>query len=678
MNLDSSRLGIVWKENGGAERDGVIFVRPGKADLSMDGSHYAQVRIQVDGTHYIKGMAVYSEKMPKGVDVLFHTNKSQKVATSKLDALKPLERKKVDGKDVGIDTEDPFGTYVRQVKVRDAHGKETAKLASVMNLVNEEGTWDTWSRTLSSQFLSKQSPTLVKSQLDVTGQNKKLQLAEIMELTNPTVRKKLLLAYADGADASSVHLKAAQLPRQSTKVIMPLNTLKENEVYAPSYNNGERVVLVRHPHGGVFELPELVVNNRNQEGRRLLGPQSEDAIGIHHKTAQQLSGADFDGDTVVVISNRDRRVTTSKPMQELINFDPRTSYPGYTGMKRMTPKQTQMEMGKISNLITDMTIKAAPPEDIARAVRHSMVVIDAEKHNLNYTQSARDNGILKLKEDYQGDSRAGASTIISRAGSKSTVRVPEFKERSSKKGGSIDKATGKKVYEETGASYVDKKTGKTVHRMTEVPRLAYATDAHTLTSRPRPTEIEKMYADHSNLMKALANQARKEAVNTKPTPTSTAAKAAYHKEVASLDAKLTEAYKNAPLERQAQIFARANVSARKAANPDMEKDEVKKITYAALTEARARTGASKTQIKISEREWHAIQAGAVSTHKLEEILNNSDLDHVKKLATPRSSILMTNIKVSRARLMAAQGFTQKEIADQLGVSLTTLKTGLKS
>ena len=50
-------------------------------------------------------------------------------------------------------------------------------------------------------------------------------------------------------------------------------------------------------------------------------------------------------------------------------------------------------MGKISNLITDMTLLGASEDKLARAVRHSMVVIDDEKHHLDYKQSEKDNNI---------------------------------------------------------------------------------------------------------------------------------------------------------------------------------------------------------------------------------------------------------------------------------------------
>ena len=61
----------------GIEKDGVIELRRGVEDLDLNGNRYAQVRILVDGTHYLKGMAVYSDDMPDGVDVVFNTNKKK-------------------------------------------------------------------------------------------------------------------------------------------------------------------------------------------------------------------------------------------------------------------------------------------------------------------------------------------------------------------------------------------------------------------------------------------------------------------------------------------------------------------------------------------------------------------------------------------------------------------------
>lgn len=656
LSINSKRLAINYKEDGGAAADGVIFVRPGVKDLDLGGSRYAQVRIAIDGTHYIKGMAMYKDDLPPGTDLMFNTNKSK--SAYKLDALKPLKD----------DPDNPFGSAIkRQIIERSARGKET--VTSAMNIVNEEGDWDRWSKTLSSQMLSKQSPRLAKRQLDLTFEERKTSLDEILALTNPAVRRTLLDSFAGDADAAAVHLKAKALPNTLNHVILPISSMKPNEIYAPNYKNGERVVLIRHPHGGIFEIPELVVNNNRPEAKAAIG-RAKDAVGIHHSVAEKLSGADFDGDTVLVIPNNHGQVKTADSLKGLIGFSGKDDYPAYEGMPKMDARTRGLEMGKISNLITDMTIQGAPPSELVRAVRHSMVVIDAEKHNLNYRLSAINNGIPQLKEKYQGSGRAGASTLISRA--KSEIRVPERKPRPASEGGPIDRATGKLVFVPTGATRTTR-SGKVEVKKIKSEKLAETDDAHTLSSG---TPIEKVYADHSNKLKALANQARLEMVHTKSIPYSPSAKTAYHKEVASLDAKLDLALRNAPRERQAQVLANAQYAIRKRANPEMDRDEEKKIKSQLLAEARTRTGAKKTLVKIEDEEWKAIQAGAITNNKLTAILKNADLDEVKKLATPKRAVLMTSTKIATAQTMLASGYTQAEVAERLGVSLTTLKNSL--
>jgi DNA-binding CsgD family transcriptional regulator len=650
LSVSSKRVDIRYEEQGGADSDGVIFVRPGVDDVSLGGARYAQVRIAVDGTHYLKGMAMYRDDLPDGVDLVFNTNK--KDSGNKLDAMKAMKD----------DPDNPFGAVVRQ-KI-DA---KTGKVKSAMNIVNEEGDWDRWSKNLSSQMLSKQSPNLAKQQLEMTYERKQREFDDIMELTNPAVRKKLLESFSDGVDSAAVHLKAAALPRQRSNVILPINSLSEKEIYAPNFRHGEKVALVRYPHGGIFEIPELTVNNRHPKAKRALG-QALDAVGINSKVAERLSGADFDGDTVLVIPNNKRSIKTSPALEGLKGFDPQRSYPSYEGMKVMTPRTKAIEMGQVSNLITDMTIRGATTQELARAVRHSMVVIDAEKHKLNYKQSAVDNGVAQLKAKYQGGSRAGASTLISRATSE--IRVEERKPRPAAEGGAIDKATGKKVYVPTGETYTNRK-GNVVKKTFESRKLAETTNAHTLSSG---TPIEKVYADHSNRLKKLANQARKALVNTRTTAYSPTAKKVYENEVSTLRSKLNIAQRNRPLERHAQLLANAIVQAKRDANPNMEASDLKKIQGQALAEARARTGAGKQRIEITPKEWAAIQAGAISNNTLTQILSNADLDRVKELATPRTKVLMTSAKTARAQSMLAAGYTQSEIADALGVSLTTLKT----
>lgn len=654
-SMDSNRLQIRYAEEGGLQKDGVVEIRRGVEDLDLGASHYAQVRILVDGAHYIKGMAVYSDDIPDGVDIVFNTNKTK--GTPKEEVLKKIKD----------DPDNPFGSLIKAGGQSYYIDKKGERQLSLINKRAEEGDWSEWSDHLPSQFLSKQSMTLIKKQLNLASADRQAEFDEICSLTNPTVKKTLLKSFADDCDAAAVHLKAAALPRQKYQVILPLTTIKDNEVYAPNYRNGEQVALIRYPHGGTFEIPILTVNNKQVEGKRVLGNTPKDAIGINSKVAERLSGADFDGDTVMVIPTGGKiKITSTPPLKGLEGFDPKAEYPYREGMKVM--KNTQTEMGKVSNLITDMTLKGATQDELARAVRHSMVVIDAEKHKLDYKQSEVDNGIASLKKKYQGtvdeDGRyhEGAATLISRA--KSEVSV-------TKRRGSpiIDPDTGEQSYKEVHEEYVDKKTGRPRTRTQQSTRMAETKDAHTLSSG---TPQEEAYADYANKMKTLANQARKEMLNTGKIAYSASAKTIYQKEVDSLSAKLNVALKNAPRERQAQVIANATVLAKKQANPDMTKSEIKKANQQALTAARNSVGAKREPIKITDHEWEAIQAGAISENKLRQIVNNVNIDDLRQRATPRATTALSTAKVNKISSMKASGYTVAEIAKALGVSTSTV------
>lgn len=656
-SMDSSRLQIRYAEEGGVQKDGVVEIRRGVEDLSLGGSHYAQVRILVDDTRYIKGMAIYSDDLPDGVDVVFNTNK--KLGTPKNDVLKKITD----------DPENPFGSLIKaggQSYYIDANGQ---RQLSLINKRAEEGDWGEWSDHLPSQFLSKQSMTLIKKQLGLAAADKQAEYDEICSLTNPTVKKALLKSFADDCDSAAVHLQAAALPRQKYQVILPITTMKDNEVYAPNYKNGEQVALIRFPHGGTFEIPVLTVNNKQADARRILG-NAKDAVGINSKVAERLSGADFDGDTVMVIPTGGKvKITSTSPLRGLEGFDPKAEYgpDTYKGRTVKAMKNTQTEMGKISNLITDMTLKGATEDELARAVRHSMVVIDAEKHKLDYEQSEADNGIASLKKKYQGtvdeDGRyhEGAATLISRAKSETSVL---------KRKGSpiINPETGEQSYKEVYEEYVDK-NGKTRVRTQASTKMAETKDAYLLSSG---TPQEEAYADYANKMKSLANQARKEMVSTGKIAYSASAKAAYQEEVDSLSAKLNVALMNAPRERQAQVIANASVAAKKQDNPDMTNGEIKKANQQALTAARASVGARRETIKVTDREWEAIQAGAISENKLTQIINNVDIDDLRQRATPRSTTELSAAKVSKITSMNASGYSTAEIAEALGVSTSTV------
>lgn len=653
-SMDSKRLEICYAEDGGIHKDGVIELRRGVDDLSLGDSHYAQVRILVDDTKYLKGMAIYSDDLPPGVDVRFNTNKKQ--GTPMGDVLKNIKD----------DPDNPFGSLIKaggQSYYIDKNGK---RQLSLINKRAEEGDWGAWSDKLPSQFLSKQSLHLVKKQLGLAASDKLAEFDEMCRLTNPTVKKTLLKSFADDCDAAAIHLQAAALPRQKYQVILPITSMKDNEVYAPNYKNGEQVALIRYPHGGTFEIPIVTVNNKHPEAKRVLG-NALDAIGINSRVAERLSGADFDGDTVMVIPTGGKvKITSTSPLKGLEGFDPKTSYPYKEGMKTM--RNTQTEMGKVSNLITDMTLKGATQDELARAVRHSMVVIDAEKHKLNYKQSEIDNGIASLKKKYQGhydeDGKyhEGAATLISRA--KSEISVLKRK-------GSpiIDPKTGEQSYKEVYEEYVDKKTGKTKVRTQASTKMAETRDARTLSSGH---PVEEAYADYANQMKSLGNRARKEMLSTGKIAYSASAKAAYQPEVDSLSAKLNVALRNAPKERQAQVIANANVAAKKKDNPDMTNAEIKKAGQQALTSARVKVGAKREPIKLTDKEWEAIQAGAISENKLKQIINNVNIDELRQRATPRTTTSLSSAKISKISSMNASGYSIAEIAQALGVSTSTV------
>lgn len=666
-SIDSSRVKILYGDEGGALKDGVIEIRRGVADLDLGDSHYAQVRILVDGSHYLKGMAMYSDDMPDGADIVFNTNKH--TGTPKMDVLKKIQD----------DPDNPFGALIKangQSHYIDADGNE--KLSAI-NKLKEEGDWDKMSKNLSSQFLSKQPIQLIKKQLDLTYADAADEFSEICSLNNPTVKRKLLLDFADECDSAAVHLKAAALPRQSTQVILPLNAMKETEIFAPNYRDGEKVVLIRYPHGGTFEIPELTVNNKNPTAVSVLGKNIRDAVGINPKVAERLSGADFDGDQVVVIPTGGRvKIQSTPALKDLKDFDPKTDYSteGKTGIRLLAKgAATQRQMGEISNLITDMTLKGATEPEIARAVKHSMVVIDAAKHKLDYRQSEKDNGIAELKKKYQGfddetGHHGGASTLLSRR--KQDVEVPERQGS-----GVIDPLTGKVVYKESGRTYVDPRTGKTVAATTKVKRILAVDDVRSMSSG---TLQEEAYADYANKMKDLANKARLEYKATPTLKRSASAAKAFEPEVNRLMAALKVAQLNAPLEREAQRIANARVKAKVQANNITDKDEISKIRRAAISDARNSTGASgkRTRITISDGEWTAIQSGAISDTTLSEILRYAEPKTVRERATPRRTTQLSDARISRIKAMANSGHTNAEIAEALGISTSAVSKYLNS
>lgn len=764
-SLDSKRLKIRYDEDGGTLKDGIVELRRNVPDLSLGESRYAQVRILVDGTHYIKGMAVYSDHMPDGIDVIFNTNKSRAKYPNKLDVLKEIKK----------DPDNPFGSAIKDAdqggqywydsktgqRISGADKNPNKKLG-LINKRADEGDWTDWKDALPSQFLSKQSLPLAKKQLNLAKAEKAEEFEEIKSLTNPTVKKYYLEKFASKCDGAAVDLKAAALPGQKYHVIVPVNSLTDSEVYAPQYKPGTKIALVRYPHGGTFEIPILTVTDKNQTAKKLIGSDSIDAICINKKVADRLSGADFDGDTVMCIPTHDRmgrvRITSQSELKGLKGFDPKLEYGTEVkidsngnktyyraGHKVDIMKRTDFEMGKISNLITDMTLGGAPNEQIARAVRHSMVVIDAEKHKLDYKQSFRDNGIADLQRQWQvkydknGNVRyGGASTIVSKA--KGPVNILKRKgearindpskswyDPNRPKGsliyftapdnelyyavGKYNKKTGEKTlvtinnkkitynmnnqgdrdkYEpimkknnKTGEVYFTNKDGsihyKTKARTMEVKKMSLYDDANDLVSSMRHP-MELLYADYANNMKALANQARIEKINTPNLKYSPNAKKIYAKEVSSLEAKLNNAELNTIRERTATRLAASEIKRKKDANPDLKGEDLRKVSQRSITKYREEVGSvsrRERNIQISDKEWEAIQAGAISENKLKRILNNSDPDSLRQKAMPKASNGLNSAQVARIKAMKDSNFTLSQIAEKMNLSPSTISKYLK-
>ena len=754
-SLDSKRLMIRYKEDGGIDKDGIVELRRGVKDLSLGESRYSQVRILVDGTHYIKGMAVYSDDLPKGVDVVFNTNKGKNTAMK--DVLKKIKD----------DPDNPFGSAIKdadqggQYWYTDKNGK---KKLGLINKRADEGDWSEWADTLPSQFLSKQSKQMAKKQLDLAKADKAAEFDEIMSLTNPTVKKYYLEKFASSCDAAAVDLKAAALPGQKYHAIIPINSLKENEVYAPQYKEGSKLALVRYPHGGTFEIPILTVTHKNGLGKKIIG-ESIDAVGITSKVAEQLSGADFDGDTVMCIPTHDRKgrvkIASQKPLEELKGFDPKTAY-GYTkkvvdkdgtehyfrGNKEFKPMKEgckNTEMGIISNLITDMTLAGANNADIAKAVKHSMVVIDAPKHKLDYRQSYIDNDIARLQKDWQvqidknGNIKTGgASTIVSKSKGQNVVLKRKGEARINTKGkkwydpskpegallyttapdkevyyadSTYNKKTGMKTVVTSGGKKItynmkskedrdkyepvmrkDPKTGevyytnkdksikyRTKARTINSTNMAETDDAYTLVSA-RKHPMEMLYADHANYMKAMANKARKAMVSTGNLESNPTAKKVYAKEVSELESKLNEALKNSVRERTATRLTAAEIKRRQQADPNLKGEELRKVSQRLQSKYRTEVGSVSRRnraIQITDREWEAIQSGAITENKLKKILNNSDPDTLRKRAMPKATTTLNTAQINRIKAMNASNFTLTQIAEKMNLSPSTVSKYLK-
>ena len=702
--LDSKRVFIRYGPEGGEDRDGTVELRRGVDDISLGGPLYAQVRIAVKGKGnekgYMKGMAFYSDDIPEGYDVVYNTNKKEgtKVFTDNPNESSVFKVMKKD-------ETNPFGALIKRGG-QPEYEKNGKMVQGVINKTNEEGDWNKWSKRLASQFLSKQNLPLIEKQLDLSVLDKKAELEGIKNLTNPVIKQKLLEDFAEQTDTNASTLKAKGFRGTAFQVILPIPTLKDDEVYAPNYKNGEKVALIRYPHAGDFEIPVCTVNNKNKMGNEIITKNGQDAIGVNKHVADILSGADFDGDTALVIpmTSNNIKIKSSDPLPGLQNWDHKTIYklPDDAPVIKNSTKQKQM--GIVTNLITDMTVGGAGRSEIERAVKHSMVVIDSEKHHLDYKQSAKDNDIASLIKKYQATDKkeGGASTILSRASAQ--VYVDQRKELTDTKKMTPEQLkayrAGKKIYIPTGKEKMDGKkitnpqdmtpeelakyqaTGKPVWRDTgktkvvqeQITQMATVDDAMDLV-RNKNNKCEVLYAQYANNLKSLANEARKEARSMTFEKASPTAKETYKDEVASLDRKLRIAESNSPKERKAQALG--NLIANERINNDdsvvWDYEHKQRERARALEEARIVVGAHKEPINITDAEWNAIQANAIAPTKLRRILNNTDQEAFKKRATPKEQTKVTSTQKSLILAMAkSEQYTNAEIAERLGLSPSTI------
>ena len=766
-SLDLNRLHIRYKNETdsdgftGVQKDGLIEIRRGVKDLDLGNDRYAQVRILVDDKYYLKGMAAYSDDMPDGIDVVFNSNRTPDKPLK--DVLKEIKKD---------DPSNPFGSTLKdqggQYTYIDKDGKEQLGL---INKTRGEGDWSEWTDALPSQFLSKQSTTLAKKQLGEARQDKLKEFQEICSLENPTIKKYYLMDFASKCDGAAKDLKAAALPGQKHQVMIPINTLADNEVYAPRYPDGSMLALIRYPHAGRFELPILKVNNKDKLARKIIPPDGLDAVGVNSNVAAILSGADYDGDSVMCIPTHNGKVKiqNDRPLPELKDFDSkalyqyaerkvdadgRVHYYNKNGLEFKTMKDdntgkdnTQNEMGRISNLITDMTLIGADEHEMARAVKHSMVVIDAKKHYLDYKQSEKDNDIASLRKKYQQKydeegvilegKFGGAATIISRAKGQKPVtrRVGSAKINTPDKpwydpnrpeGALVykealdaiypvyttNKSTNQRTYTTIDrkkitislddAEAVDKykpravtdpKTGKIIKYTNKDGSIEYKTDISTQKStRMDETDdartlisvkqhpMEYVYAEYANSMKALANEARRTYLETKDIQYNAKMALEYKDEVRSLDTKYKNAIMNAPIEREVMRRANATIQERIKENPGMSNSDIKKQKDRLIKQYRDELGSvsrKNRNIDITDREWEAIQAGAIAATRLNGILANSDPAKLKERAMPRTSITLTPGKIARLNNMRGSGLTIQQMADALGVSTSTITKYLK-
>lgn len=654
----------------GIDRDGLIEVRRGVPELSLGKANYAQVRILVDGNKYLKGMCVYAPEgsLPDGIDVRFNSNK-------------PTAEKGY--KEAKSNPNNPFGANIKEddelmLAQRHYIDKDGNRQLSCLNIVSEEGTWFEWSKSLASQVLSKQRIDVIKRQLDSSLNANYRSYLKIMEIENEDIRAKMLDDLAGKIDQNAVALKGAAFNRQAAHVIIPNPDLKPGEIYAPNYRDGESCVLIRFPHGGLFEIPAVKVNNKSKSSKELIG-NSIDAICMNPVDAKTLSGADFDGDTVQVIPNNDGAMIRMEAQKDLQDFDPGIYKLGnYPNEKPLKNKERGYQyMGSITNLITDMSMMGADVKDLVAATKFSMVAIDAWKHGYAVKPAWKELGIDDLIKKYRHGKR-GASTIISRT--KSPVYVPEQRLVTNKyevpKDRLKDWEAGKPVYIPTGRKKFDKKTGEYVVAQMTVDK-GSVQDPRNLVGHLSPKE--DVYADFAYNMHELANSCRKEARMAAAYQKDVNATNKYADAVESIKAKVISRKRKSPYERLAQLIAEADLQVKISDAPELTDNpkELKKAAAASLERARKKIQLTDVDITLTDEEWEALFSNALTSDMFNYVLRHCDPIELSKRALHESDPVMSENMVKRINEMSKNGYSRLEIAEHTGFTLKQLKEVIK-
>jgi predicted DNA binding protein len=184
-------------------------------------------------------------------------------------------------------------------------------------------------------------------------------------------------------------------------------------------------------------------------------------------------------------------------------------------------------------------------------------------------------------------------------------------------------------------------------------------------------------------MKELAREARQMARGLKDTKRDPEMAKVYAAEVVSLKNKTQEARANSPLERRARMIANKKMATILYNNPAMDAEHRKREETRQLDYARRSVGAVSKVVggkrnPITDREWEAIQKGAISPTHLRQLLANCDKDRIKSLALPKQTTQLSASKEARIRTLVRNGVPRSDICEQLGISDSTLQKVLKN